>query len=477
MQRTASPVAVGLIAALLVAATTTTTPGAEPISRSTVAGLKSGRLRALANRFLGTGNEAGFWEAVGALADSGEYPIVEEIAEESNAPAGYVRLTFLHRQQGEPPENVLLFANINHVVPAELLFQRIEGTGVWFETVEVPRGVRFTYRIIENDPLTGLFAAARFGTRLHLLGRDPDPLNPDKKVYPDGLGDGRDYIETRVELPGAAPQPYIADRGHPRGTLIRETRASRLLGYSHELITFLPPGHDPDRAYPLLILLDGLSYFSEPLQLTLENLIAERAIPPLVVLGVDAGVKDGRTQRNEEFTCSPRFREFIHDELLPWFTSKVRVAEDPGLRAIGGSSFGGLFAAYFAFHHPGTVSNVLSQSGSFHWGSGSFLGGRKEGEPPFEVLIHEFAFGEKKPISIWMEVGTLEGEYSWTAPDFPNQLVSHRHFKLVLDMKGYDATYREYGGGHEMLSWRGGIADGLVHIFGRQDLATPGSRP
>jgi enterochelin esterase family protein len=96
----------------------------------------------------------------------------------------------------------------------------------------------------------------------------------------------------------------------------------------------------------------------------------------------------------------------------------------------------------------------LTQSGSYHWG-------RDEEENNHEWLIREFAFNEKKPLRIYMEVGTLEGEYSWRYPEFPHQLVSHRHFKTVLDMKGYDSTYVEYGGGHEMLSWRGGIADGL----------------
>ncbi len=75
------------------------------------------------------------------------------------------------------------------------------------------------------------------------------------------------------------------------------------------------------------------------------------------------------------------------------------------------------------------------------------------------------AFGDKKPTTIFMEVGVLEGEYSWADPEFPHAIVSHRHFKTVLDMKGYDVKYQEYAGGHEMLSWRGGIAEGLKHLF------------
>ena len=78
----------------------------------------------------------------------------------------------------------------------------------------------------------------------------------------------------------------------------------------------------------------------------------------------------------------------------------------------------------------------------------------------------EFAFGEKRPLSIFMEVGILEGEYSWKYPDWPHQIVSHRHFKTVLDMRGYEVKYQEYAGGHEMLSWRGGVAEGLKYLLG-----------
>ena len=150
---------------------------------------------------------------------------------------------------------------------------------------------------------------------------------------------------------------------------------------------------------------------------------------------------------------------FVADELLPWFESEHKVAADPRKRIIAGSSFGGLFSAYFAFHHPELVGNVLSQSGSFHWG-------RDGDDIPYEWLVREFAFSDKKPISIYMEVGLLEGEYSWMYPNFPHQVVSHRHFKTILEMKGYEFRYEEYGGGHEMLSWQGGFAEGLTYLFG-----------
>ena len=421
--------------------------------------IRSTRLKELNSRYLEDGDEAGFWSEVQKISDVGDYPFVEEIEGPSEAPADYVRVTFLHREGTVPPENVLLFANINHVLAEELLFEKIGQSGVYFKSVDVPRGVRFEYRITENDPLTGIFAGAKYGSRLHALGGEGDPLNPNRTVYPGMLGEGKDYIESWVELPGASSQPYIVDRGNPRGELSKEERESTMLGYSRVISTYLPPNYDPERAYPLMIIFDGTSYFSyASLQITLENLFADGSIPPLIVLGVNAGKKDGQTQRNDEFPCNPRFMEFLHDELIPWFTSKYKVSPDPDQRVIAGSSYGGLLAAYFAFNHPEVVSNVLSQSGSFHWG-------RDEDGFSSEWLVREFAFEQKKPISIFMEVGILEGEYSWTDPAWPHQIVSHRHFKTVLDMRGYDVKYQEYAGGHEMLSWRGGIAEGLKHLF------------
>jgi enterochelin esterase family protein len=425
--------------------------------------IRSGRLEELNSKYLEPGDVAGFWSEVRKISDAGGYPFVEAIEGPSEAPEDYVRVTFLHQEGDTPPENVLLFANVNHVLAEELLFEEIGQTGVHFKSVEVPPGVRFEYRITENDPLTGIFAGAKYGSRLHALGGEADPLNRNRTVYPGMLGEGKDYIESWVELPGASPQPYIVDRGNPRGELSKEEVQSELLGYSRVISTYLPPDYDPATAYPLMIIFDGTSYFSyASLQTTLENLFADGSIPPMIVLGVNAGKKDGQTQRNDEFPCNPEFMEFLNDELIPWFTSKYKVSSDPDQRVIAGSSYGGLLAAYFAFNHPEVVSNVLSQSGSFHWG-------RPGERDPNEWLVREFAFGEKKPISIFMEVGKLEGEYHWTSPDWPDQIVSHRHFKTILDMRGYDVKYQEYAGGHEMLSWRGGMAEGLKHLLGAAD--------
>jgi enterochelin esterase family protein len=48
----------------------------------------------------------------------------------------------------------------------------------------------------------------------------------------------------------------------------------------------------------------------------------------------------------------------------------------------------------------------------------------------------------------------------------PSILRSNRHLRDVLTAKGYEVHYSEVAGGHEPLAWRGGIAPGLIQLFG-----------
>jgi enterochelin esterase-like enzyme len=39
--------------------------------------------------------------------------------------------------------------------------------------------------------------------------------------------------------------------------------------------------------------------------------------------------------------------------------------------------------------------------------------------------------------------------------------------RTVLQAKGYAVEYREFNGGHSILSWRGSLADGILALFGK----------
>ena len=47
-------------------------------------------------------------------------------------------------------------------------------------------------------------------------------------------------------------------------------------------------------------------------------------------------------------------------------------------------------------------------------------------------------------------------------------VIVNRHFRDVLLAKDYEIVkYDEFNGGHEILNWRGSLADGLIALIGK----------
>lgn len=51
-------------------------------------------------------------------------------------------------------------------------------------------------------------------------------------------------------------------------------------------------------------------------------------------------------------------------------------------------------------------------------------------------------------------------------------LESSRQMRDVLLAKGYEVHYQQFAGGHDYLSWRGTLADGLLALIGKQEAPT-----
>lgn len=83
----------------------------------------------------------------------------------------------------------------------------------------------------------------------------------------------------------------------------------------------------------------------------------------------------------------------------------------------------------------------------------------EEVEP--EWLARQFATNDRRPLRFYLEAGLL------VKPNlafFPGNLTANRHFRDVLQAKGYPLIYSEYNGAHEDFSLRGSVADGLVAL-------------
>lgn len=186
----------------------------------------------------------------------------------------------------------------------------------------------------------------------------------------------------------------------------------------------------------------------------LDNLIAKGLIPPVVVLFVD--YPDGATQ-NRELSCDTKYGDFLVKELIPSKRELLHATSDPKLITVGGASIGGLSAACLALQHPEVFGNVLSQSGSFWWSPDNY--------PEDQWLTTQFVKSPKLPVRFFLSIGLLESEQAFRG-GLVSMLHANRHFRDVLQAKGYTIFYQEINSGHDPLNWQVTLADGLLALFG-----------
>ncbi|MFW9854269.1 MAG: alpha/beta hydrolase [Candidatus Thorarchaeota archaeon] len=400
-----------------------------------------------------------FWNIV----QSSDYPIIEKFEDVDIASHNteYNIVTFLY-QTSKDVDNVFLLAEFNFIDPKDYLFEHIDGTDIFYKTFVLPKGVQAEYRIFENDPLDGIFAGAKYQNRLERFHEHPDKLSRHVRRIPNGYMGKKDLFIASLRSFHPEISDFVKNSDHQNGKISTSKQESRILGYSRTISLYTPAHYDPKAVYQFIFIHDGsaaLSY-GETHHL-LDYLIASRVIPPIVGIFADPGVKNGKTTRNEEYPCNPDYAQSITQEILPWVRKNISISSDPNDGIIAGSSYGGLASFYYSFMYPECIANVLSLSGSFHWG-------KPNEDYPYEWLPRKIAFSEKKALKAYMEVGKLEGEYHWNSPGFPNQIVSHRHFVTILKMKGYSYKYNEFNGDHSPSSWIKPLERGLRYFLAKE---------
>jgi len=387
-----------------------------------------------------------FWREI----EKNGAPLIEPDSEDSE---NYL-VTFLYHGS-EETKNVVLF--IDRGLWGDIASNRLQilgKTDIWIKTYRFRKDARFTYSLSVNDLLTPIHEISGAEAWIERSSSwITDPLNPKKfPFYPRPV--------SVVELPGAPPQPWITPKkGVPRGKVISYKFKSAFLDNERTIWIYTPFGYNAEEInYGMLILFDGGSYISWiPTPTILDNLIAEHIIPPIISVFVN---HPNQALRNQELSCSEAFTQFLAEELVPWIRSTYRVSENPALTVIGGSSNGGLGAAFAAFCHPEIFGNVLSQSGAFMYSPSN--------ENEAEWLIRQIKTAPPLPIRFHLDCGLME--ISQTQPGVPSILDSNRHLRDLLLAKGYRVHYQEFNGGHEYINWRGQLADGLIALLGGQEV-------
>jgi len=283
-----------------------------------------------------------------------------------------------------------------------------------------------------------------------------DSLNPNKVL--NGFGPMSELV-----MPGYTYHEVFRDyRTGKKGDLSRVRSVkiqAGVLPYEHQLHVYLPPGYaESADSYPAIYFQDGLDYIEfAQVPDVLDQLIHSGKIPPLIAVFVEPPnrFKPDMPNRMTEYGLNEDYVRFFTDDLVPFIDKSFRTKQDASQRLVIGDSFGGLISAYIPFCRPDVFGLGYSQSGYV-----SFQQDR---------LIKTFGQEEKKPIRLFVDIGTYElavGGAFLPSTEI-NFLKANQRFRQILDQKGYDVVYQEYHEGHTWGNWRRHLIDALQHFFGK----------
>lgn len=215
----------------------------------------------------------------------------------------------------------------------------------------------------------------------------------------------------------AADQPSSC-RSTVSGDLRLHTLESRIFGNTRTIRVLLPPGYDApgneSRRYPVLYMLDGQNLFDACLSdvshqewgvdETVYRLVAEKKIPPLIVVGVDHAGKDRAHEYlpYKDFVGGPdmdepagkRFPDFLTSEVMPLVDGRYRTLQGQPNTGIGGSSYGGVASLYALLAKPGHFGYGLIESPTLWVGMGQPV---RDTDPLIAMPARVFmAFGGKE---------------------------------------------------------------------------------
>ena len=177
--------------------------------------------------------------------------------------------------------------------------------------------------------------------------------------------------------------------------------------YTRKVTVYVPQQYVPGTLAPFIVGADGPDRL---LFTILDNLIAAHRVPIQIAISIGNGSGDSQgSERGLEYdTLSPRYAEFVEQEVLPLVESNahVKLTHDPDARATMGGSSGGSVAFIMAWYHPDLYHRVLTYSGTYVNQQWPYNPATPHGA--YEFPEHLIMSTPPKPIRLWMEVGDTD---------------------------------------------------------------------
>lgn len=202
---------------------------------------------------------------------------------------------------------------------------------------------------------------------------------------------------------------------------------------------YFPSEQEPKK---ICIFLDGeyyVNHMDAPSMIT--ELQDKGLIPPITCLFVSHVNGEAR---HHDYTCNQRYAQFVAQDLVTWVRDRNSRITDHD-HFLGGTSLGGLEAAYASLCYPKIFTSTLCQSGSFWWNK-EWLKNQ-----PLNLSTSKGKF--------WISVGDKETESNAVHPPTGmrqevDQISATERFVEVLKGQNLDVHYHLYQGGHEIKPWK-----------------------
>ncbi|MFG2093575.1 enterochelin esterase domain-containing protein [Streptomyces sp. NPDC048612] len=386
---------------------------------------------------------AEFW----ATVERDGTPLIEPLDDDPHHRA----VTFLWRGHRATRQVLLLAHGLTD--PDDLtgsLLTPLPGTEIWYLTRRLRADHRGSYRMvadISTGPLPGAEGPLRARLRGLAAHAAPDPHN--RTPLRESAGSAGSSL---FELPLSPPQPWREPRPDaPRGTVERLRSPGLPLGDQHAVRVYHPPSGTASGPLDVLVLPGGERWFGAlGLAATLDALLAERRIPPLLVLAPEVAGPAGWWR--EPGTHDP-YADFLADELLPWAAALRPVTTDPRRTVVAGQGLGGTAALHTCLRRPERFGGALVQSPAAARPSDDRHAGSGHGRPSWPSQWFDAPHGA--PVRVHLDVARQE-----TATEPGSGLPD------LLRRRGHTVTRQEFSGGADYACWRGGLADGLIALLG-----------
>lgn len=231
-----------------------------------------------------------------------------------------------------------------------------------------------------------------------------------------------------------------------------------------ELTIVLPPRYadQRERRYPVLYLQDGQNLFDPQrafagqvwgVDRTAEALIADKRIPPLIIVGID---HTGIDRINEYTPTHDRKRgggdadaygALVIGEVKPLIDATYRTLRDAENTGLGGSSLGGLVSLYLALKRPDVFGKAAVMSPSVWWDRRAILRDVRR-------AAARFSGGRERP-RLWVDMGTRESGGEGSARRvLEDARLLHAGLLTAGWVDGVDLHYEEIEGGmHGERAW------------------------